>query len=395
MELHVLPDSIQVFIYGLMGVSVLSGAEYSSRRRSIPIQGIVVALMSFVITALAVEGVCGIILYLKERGVFSSAPLSASSPVCASVRHTNFRLIRYDRLGMSRPAPGQYETIYSTIEKQTGTGEERLLKKTNHVTYHIDSLSRRITPFINYQPTGKYALFLGCSFTYGESVSDTSTLPYFFGKQTGYHPYNYGVSGHSPAHMLALLQSTNLRSQIAEKNGVAFYTYIEDHLARSMPNTKWINKSNGYLPYVDPVTLTVDGSYAQKHPIRLSLIRWLYKSNVVKLFNIDFPRRYNSSDYQRFVAIVRKSKERYQQQFGNDNFYVVVFPAYPLNPELRRLFIDNHLKLIDYGDLPAWKTAYDSMHPNEEAYRQVATKLAQDLPGETAYYTATRQHPIK
>ena len=195
--------------------------------------------------------------------------------------------------------------------------------------------------------------------------------------------------------MLALLQSTNLRSQIPEKNGIAFYTYIDDHLARVMPSTKWINNSNGYLPWVDPVRLTVEGSYAQKHPVYLTLIRWLYKSNVVKLFNINFPNRYNTADYKQFVNVVRKSKERYQKQFGNDNFYVVVFPAYPLHPELRRVFTENHIKLIDYSDLSVWKTAYDGMHPDEEAYKQVAAKLAQDIPAEATQRIAINQDSVR
>lgn len=302
---------------------------------------------------------------------------------CTSVRHINFSLIRSDSVGMSRPAPGRYETIYAIRQRETRVGKGEMIEKSIPVTYHIDSLSRRITPFANPCANGEYALFLGCSFTYGESVSDTSTLPYFFGQQTGYRPYNYGVSGHSPAQMLALLQTTNLRKQVAEKNGIAIYTYIEDHLARVAPSTRWIANSNGYLPDVNPVTLRVDGSYAEKHPVRLWLISWLYRSNIARLFNIDFPKRYSTDDYQRFVNIVRKTKERYQHQFGNDNFYVVVFPVYPLNPALRQLFDQAHIRVIDYSERLVWKTAYDSMHPDGDAYKQVAQLLASDLYGVT------------
>ena len=97
---------------------MVSRTDISSRKEGSKTQGIVVATMSFLLTALAVEGLCGLILYLKEAGLFSLATGAASLPVRASVRHTNFRLIRHDKLGMSRPAPGQYETVYATTEKQ-------------------------------------------------------------------------------------------------------------------------------------------------------------------------------------------------------------------------------------------------------------------------------------
>ncbi len=374
-----LPDAFWLVAYGLVIAALVAMFGYGLLRGRTWAKGTVVALVSFICTALAAEGLCTLLLHWKDSGSMVPATGHAPTSRFASVLHTNARLIRYDSLGISRPAPGPYETDYLIRQRETRNGREVVSEKTIPVTYHIDSLSRRITPFTNHQPNGKYALFLGCSFTYGEAVSDTSTLPYFFGQQTGYHPYNYGVSGYSPAQMLALLQTTNLRKQVAEKEGIAIYTYIEDHLARVAPSTRWIANSNGYLPDIDPVTLQVDGSYAEKHPVRLRLANWLYKTNIARLFNIDFPKRYSRDDYRRFVNIVRKVKERYQSQFGNDHFYVVVFPVYPLSPELRQLFKEAHLRVIDYADLFVWKTAYDGMHPDCDAYKQVASHLAKDL----------------
>lgn len=374
-----LPNAFWPFVYGLVVIALLGIFCYELYRGRTWAKGTVVALISFICTGLAVEGLCALLLRWKETGSMASITGHAPKSQLASVQHTNTRLIRYDSLGMSRPAPGEYETDYLVRQRETRNGEAIYLEKTIPVTYHIDRFSRRITPFTNHRPNGKYALFLGCSFTYGEAVADTSTLPYFFGQQTGYHPYNYGVSGHSPAQMLALLQTTNLRKQVTEKDGIAIYTYIEDHLARVAPSTRWIANSNGYLPDVDPVTLRVDGSYAEKHPVRLRLANWLYKSNIAQLFNIDYPKRYSTDDYQRFVNIVRKAKERYQSQFGNDNFYVVVFPVYPLSPVLRQLLDQAHLRVIDYADLFVWKTTYDGMHPDREAYKRVAYQLAEDL----------------
>ncbi|WP_338873374.1 hypothetical protein WBJ53_30370 [Spirosoma sp. SC4-14] len=335
------------------------------------VKGVILSIMSFLITWLLLEGVCALVLRWKEGPRASAIKPGFAKNGPGSSKQTNGSLIHYDSLGMSRPAPGQYEIEYA--------GKDAPIHQKNVVTYHVDSLSRRITPFTNQHAVGKYALFMGCSFTYGESVSDSSTIPYFFGQQTGYHPYNYGVSGHSPTQMLAILQSTNLRNQISEKEGIAFYTYIDDHLARATPSTVWANNADGYLPHVNPQTLVVDGAYGQKHPTRMKLIRWMYKSNVVKLFKINFPKHYTTQHYQQFVNIVRKAKELYRNQFGNDNFYVVVFPMYPMDPELKQLIKEANLNIIDYSALLTWKTAYDGMHPNGDAYRQVARQLATDL----------------
>lgn len=105
----------------------------------------------------------------------------------------------------------------------------------------------------------------------------------------------------------------------------------------------------------------------------------MYKSNIVNLFNINFPRRYSTEQYEQFVTIVKKSEQLYRNQFGNDNFYVVIFPAYPMAPELRQLFQRAQLKVIDYSALLSWKTTFDGMHPDGDAYKRVAEKLAHDL----------------
>jgi hypothetical protein len=185
--------------------------------------------------------------------------------------------------------------------------------------------------------------------------------------------------------MLAILQTVNIRKEIAEKNGVAIYTYIDDHLARVNPSTQWAYNSSGYLPCVNPANLVVEGSYAKTHPVRLKLSQWMYKSNIIKLFKINFPKRYSTQQYQHFVNIIRKSKELYQNQFGNDNFYVLIFPEYPLDPQLRQLFEQSHLKLLDYSKLLLWLTtpAPDGMHPDRDTYQRVAQMLASDVSTKT------------
>ncbi|QJW91081.1 hypothetical protein HNV11_17710 [Spirosoma taeanense] len=372
-------NGVQILIYAVTGIIVVSILIYLLLYGKTWIKNTVLSLVVFLISWLLLEFVCGLVLRWKEKTPAATVRSNSIKNNTDPAKPNTLSLIRNDQLGFSRPSPGQYEVVYSITKHKTMNGKSVSEASTIPVEYHIDNLSRRVTPFDSSRAVGKYALFLGCSFTYGESVSDTSTIPYFFGKHTGYRPYNYGVSGHSPAHMLGILQTVNLRKQVAEKNGIAVYTFIEDHLARAIPSTKWAYNAQGYLPWVNPATGVVEGSYAQKHPVRLKLIRLMYRSNIVNLFKINFPKRYSTEQYQRFVNMVKKSKELYSRQFGNDNFYVVVFPLYPMDPELRRLFEEADLKVLDYSRLLSWATAYDGMHPDAEAYELVSQQLAKDL----------------
>ncbi len=357
--------------YGVAGVVTVGFIGYVLRYGREWAKGMMLSLISFVVCYGLLEGVCGLVLRWRQ-GV-PTISTETGNARNKTQKSTELRLIHNDRLGTYRPAPGQYQTVYSVAPRAKSNANRPVA-----VTYTIDSLSRRITPSTS-RWANRYALFLGCSFTYGEAVADTSTLPYFFEKATGFRSYNYGVSGQSPANMLALLQTVNLRKEVAERDGIAVYTFITDHLARATPSTFWAHNANGFLPHVDPKRGVVEGTYAQKHPVRMQLIHWMYRSNIVNLFKINFPKRYTTEHYQRFVGLVRKSKELYRNQFGNDNFYVVVFPEYPMDAELRQLFGQARVNVLDYARLLIWKTAPDGLHPDADAYRQVARKLAQDV----------------
>ena len=54
---------------------------------------------------------------------------------------------------------------------------------------------------------------LGCSVTFGLWVNDDETMPYVAQYASHYRPYNYGVSGYGPHHMLAQLQSRELKKR--------------------------------------------------------------------------------------------------------------------------------------------------------------------------------------
>ncbi len=252
---------------------------------------------------------------------------------------------------------------------------------------HADSLSRRVTPFVDSAQTlrDKYAVFFGCSFTFGDAVSDNETMTYYFQKDNpGYQAYNYGFFGYSPRHMLARLQHQDLTRQVAQKKGVAIYTYIEDHVNRAIPSAGWIGMYDGYFPNVDESTMQTNGVYRYVHPVKYRLGMMLFKSKVRQHYAMDFPFVYRPKDYELTANLIKKSQEEFKKQFNNDDFYVVIYPdVIKKDSPMIGLLKERGLKVLDYRKLfpfpsKQYQLQYDG-HPNPEAHRLLIEQLTKDL----------------
>ena len=109
-----------------------------------------------------------------------------------------------------------------------------------NVWYHIDSNGARKSP-LNDSNDNKYALFLGCSVTFGSGISDNETLPFYFDSSSQYKSYNYGVGSYGTQQVTATLEKKNLRADLKERNGVGIYVFIDDHIKRSNRSLKRIS----------------------------------------------------------------------------------------------------------------------------------------------------------
>ena len=52
------------------------------------------------------------------------------------------------------------------------------------------------------------------------------------------------------------------------------------------------------------------------------------QSAIKKYFGIEHPIRLNESHYDLVTEMMLETKKEYKKQFGNDNFVVVIYPAY-------------------------------------------------------------------
>lgn len=247
----------------------------------------------------------------------------------------------------------------------------------------VDSLSRRITPKTDSLPRVNFAVFLGCSFTYGDGVSDMQTLPFYFQKYTSnFTSYNYGYLAYSPLHMLARLEYYPLRKAVKEKDGVGIYTMIDDHLDRVIPAIRWIDMTNGKFPYLDTKTMTTNGIFCNKKRFYTYLVKKFQNSGIQRLFNIGYPKIHTINHFRLLNNLVTKSREEYKRQFQNDHFYVVIFPGSHVSQELMQLMKVSKLHVLDYSNLLPISDKmlpFDISHPKGEVYDVVAAQLAKDI----------------
>ncbi|MGE0560390.1 MAG: hypothetical protein AB7O47_01105 [Flavobacteriales bacterium] len=237
-------------------------------------------------------------------------------------------LLPEDHIGSNIGTVPYADSIYHSVlikDKQT----------VYDVNYTIDSNCKRITPDFD-SSRSKYALFFGCSIAFGEGLNDNQTFPYYFQQQTNeYNSYNFGYSGYGTNHMLARMEFQNLTQQVKEKDGVAFYVFFGDHVNRSIGS---MNTFIGWLsnaPYYE----MKDGKLVRNKMFKngrywvSKFYELVYQTSIINYFKINFPIKPQPKHYELTVEIIQASKEKYIQQFGNDNFYVILYPSFKFLPQ--------------------------------------------------------------
>jgi hypothetical protein len=261
------------------------------------------------------------------------------------------------------------------------------------VHYTIDEYSRRVTPVKDPAGRNKYALFFGCSHTFGEGLDDNQTLPYFFGREKkDYTPYNYGFMGYGPQQMLMQLYLTPVRKEIPELEGMAFYLYIGHwHVYRAIGEMMVSNGWGDSLPCLkidDNNQLVCLGGFKTARPILSRIYEILGHSQFVKAFHVTFPLVLTDRHYELTARIIKQAREKYTALFNNDNFYVIISPATHPDDVVSSVAVIPFLKkegvkYLDYSTLfylsqDGYNLKGDG-HPTALANRTIAKRLAADI----------------
>jgi hypothetical protein len=273
----------------------------------------------------------------------------------------------------------------STIHKVLLNGSDTVF----NVHYTVDHLHKRVTP--DYDSVKKeYALFFGCSIAFGEGLEDNQTFAYQIQqKSKRYNSYNFSCSSTGSNYMLALLQNISLKSQVREEKGKAFYIFFWDHMYRSIGAmdryTSWMHMSPYY--YLKNGKIVHEKMFKDGRPIISTIYENIYQSNIVKYFQLDFPLSLNDTHFDLVTEMIAESKRCYEKQFGNDEFYVVLYPNYVEYTEeqlntLKRFLKQKHIKFVDLTKVIKYSVKYTlggDPHPNANTNKLLSNSLLNEM----------------
>ena len=255
--------------------------------------------------------------------------------------------------------------------------------------YTLDHLHRRVSPVAPGPDRSRFALFLGCSFTFGEGVNDAETLPaQFAAAAPEFMPYNYGCGGWGPQNMYLQVQQPEFRAQVAQSSGIAIYTFIAHHVERAAGNLRLIGAWDKPLPdfTLDNGLLTHHGLFDESRPLRCRLGKLLNESHFLTWRKVDYPTHRRDKDLELVAALCAATAQHLEQLFTKIDFYVLLYPRTTEGDRLKPLLERAGVRYLDYAAMfeprrslgPDPYNLYDG-HPTPLGYQLVAERLAKDL----------------
>lgn len=264
------------------------------------------------------------------------------------------------------------------------TGESKNSRQTFY-TYEaaIDGHSRRMAPCGGEPPNGSFALFFGCSFTFGDGLTDEQTLPARFCAQLpGVESRNYAFGGYGVQQMFCHLIRPEIAGEVNAAAGLAFYVYIDHHLERLRGNVPWaefsprVDIENGLPVWKGPFKPSgpVEKFWAQADRLRLG--KWFHEA---------FWRPSMTKSCRKFAQICAGSRNKLRNVWPDSDLRVVIFPH-----QTTAAIVAHQLKLegvacLDYSllfagsDIPYEKLYFPDGHPTPENIEAVARQLAADI----------------
>lgn len=252
-----------------------------------------------------------------------------------------------------------------------------------------DPFGRRTVPIRPDLERPYFLLFFADSFIFGEGVSNYETLPYYAGGfATAYRPYNYGVRGYGPQHMLALLKNGELLKQVPQKKGILFYLFIDDHVRRAVGTWETFMGFLQNSPYYHlgrDGRLVRKGNFSTGRPFLSFLYRWLDRRGIVQFFHLNNRQTTTKQHLWITFRMIQEAQSEFSKQFDESLFYVVFYPGSRFAPSLIPYLEKAHISYLDYSSLwdphrtPNMTIGKEEGHPSAAAYQLLAKQLAEDL----------------
>jgi hypothetical protein len=288
--------------------------------------------------------------------------------------HSTEYMVPSDALG--------YAPLKSTVAHITKTKDGQVVYD---VDYAFDEHARRIVP---QDPNGRYdtfLLFFGDSNTFGEGLDARATLPYQTASALNdVRAYNYAFQGYGPQHILAKLQSTDLRAEVDEPRGLVLYVYLGFLMDRLLGGSRTLGWATRGLPdyTVHNGSLEREGFFQTTRPF-YSVVMWVMgNSPLLQRLNVGWPWRMTDEHRELFCKVMAAARDEVRRQFSGSDFAVVLHPKASVPPFA--CYERYGLRIIDirnaYGDTPRAELALPiDGHASARANELVGAALAREV----------------
>lgn len=280
----------------------------------------------------------------------------------------------YNISGARKIKSTNYGYIYppnSQRQEELYADDTLLLK----ASYSFDSVGRRKTINRTAKKT-RAVLFFGCSFTYGDGVSDSETLPSQYANlDSNSTVFNYVLDGWGPQQSLQLLSLRNLSSETQTDTAIGIYVWIDDHLQRaSLFKSHYVGWTHSFPCFLlQKDSLVYKGSFESYYKWRGLFFELLNHS--VFFDAIDIPKTVSDKDYKLSAAIIAKCKNRFATQFERNKFVVFIYPG--SSKRITTYLDEYHIPYILGNDNLLTEKDYfpKQGHPKAFANKKLATFL--------------------
>jgi hypothetical protein len=242
-------------------------------------------------------------LGLSEFWMWAEARLDRSSEYFEGGYPAN-HIIPDKELGFGlAPGPRQVRSI-----KRSRNGESIY-----DVSYGINALGlREVAP----NGAGPPVFFFGDTFTFGEGVGDTDTLPARFAQISGYSAFNFGVRGYGPHQFLRMLEIARPEQiGIRKEHALVVFALLPTHVDQAAGRASW--DADGPLYQISSTGLNLRGSFRSQRSITE---RILSRSYIYKLIQSSLSE---TIDRQRVLAILEMANKIVRHRYGTDMLVVV------------------------------------------------------------------------
>lgn len=294
------------------------------------------------------------------------------------------------KLAVPHPRVGRVLRPSSEIHCEIRDEDSAVLK----MVYHSDSKSRRVTPRDSRHRPGDLGslLFLGCSYTFGNGVMDSETLPAVVARhQPQWQVYNYGLSGWGPNNLLALSEEPEFFADVSRRlqKNIGVYLFIDHHINRwigSLDVYRMLPVWPSYLPRYE----MSQGQMVHAGMMSDSILGWhglmevLRRSSLLAALNISFPLRLREDHIRGYIQALLQIRDNLRRTLDNFELIVMMYPGSSMAGSVSESFMANGLPVVDYSsvDLNRYLTKPAKLpdgHPSPAAYEFLGRQLVQDL----------------